>query len=77
MRFDERIQSYDRLHNLIKRQSTGTPAELAVRLGVSERTIYNMILMLENYGASVKYLRYKKSFAYEKYVSFSFNPVRE
>lgn len=75
MDFISRLQLYDRLHHLIRRHSTGTPKDLAAKFNVSERTVYNMIDILRDYGAEICYCRKRNSFYYAREVSFSFNPV--
>jgi transcriptional antiterminator len=37
------FKQLDRLHTLVKLKSTGSPKELALKLGVSERTVYRLL----------------------------------
>jgi DeoR/GlpR family transcriptional regulator of sugar metabolism len=46
MKYIERIA---RIEDLIQRKATGRPRELAVSLGVSERTVYRIIQDMINY----------------------------
>jgi len=46
----ERLQ---RLHGLIENERTGTPKELALRMRISERLIYNLIDQLKDYDAGI------------------------
>jgi len=57
----ERLQ---RLHQLIKNERTGTPKELASRMYVSERLIYNLIDQLKDYDAGICYDRSRKTYYY-------------
>lgn len=58
----ERLQ---RLHRLIECEVTGTPKELAKRLGVSERSIYCFLEELKDYQATIAYDRRRKTYFYQ------------
>ena len=66
------ISRTKRLDTLIRRKSTGTPAQLANRLGVSEATIYRYIQELKFMGAPIKYCRERQSYKYEKEFELEF-----
>lgn len=72
MTFIERVQILERLHHLIRRRGTGSPAELAARLYVSERTIYNLLDDLKALGAKISYCKSRRSYFYEKDFSTGF-----
>jgi len=57
----ERLQQ---LHNLIDTQSTGSPGELADKLNVSERLVYNLIEQLKDFEAAICYSRKSKTYYY-------------
>lgn len=63
-----------RLDALIKIKGTGSPKELANRIGVSERSIYKYIQLMKDYGAPIKFSSGKRSYYYEEtgqfYISF-------
>lgn len=61
-----------RLDNLIRRKSTGSPSQLAQRLGVSEATIYRYIQELKDMGAPIKYCRERQSYRYESEFQLEF-----
>lgn len=65
----------DRLDQLIRMKATGTPSQLANRLDVSERTVYNLIGHLKSLGAEIAYSRDRMSFIYENEILFSFQLV--
>ena len=67
----KRIQQIERINALIRRKGTGTPAELAKKLNVSERTVYNLIDLMIRMGAPIYYCNERKSFCYEYDVEFS------
>lgn len=45
------LERIDRLHHLIRCQATGTPDELATRLHISRRQLYNILEFLRDVGA--------------------------
>ena len=64
MKFLEEIERLKRLDQLIRLKATGTPAQLASRLHVSERTVYNEILTLRLLGAPVEFCKVRNSYFY-------------
>ncbi|WP_420457938.1 HTH domain-containing protein [Neolewinella sp.] len=71
-----RLNQFDRLHNLIKRKATGNSEELAKKLNVSERTVYNMIDTLKDFGADIRFSKEYRSFVYLSPIYFSFDPTK-
>jgi transcriptional antiterminator len=66
------IRKIVRLHKLIKNQRTGSPKELAEKIGVSERSVYNYIgYMRIELNAPISYEEEKRSYCYE--YDFDFN----
>ena len=61
-----------RIDSLIRRKSTGSPRDLANRLGVSEATVYRYILELKNMGAPIQYCRDRQSYYYEESFDLDF-----
>lgn len=60
------IRKIVRLHKLIKNQRTGSPKELAEKIGVSERSVYNYIgYMKIELNAPISYEEEKRSYCYE------------
>lgn len=64
-----------RLHNLIRRKSTGSPADLARKLGCSERSVYNKIDRLKDFHLPVVYDPERQSYCYTCEVSIVFNII--
>ncbi|MGW8122725.1 hypothetical protein ACV07N_08690 [Roseivirga echinicomitans] len=64
----ERIQ---RIHELIRRKATGSPKELASRLGISERQLYNLLDLMKQLGAPIVYSITLCSYHYEHEVTWS------
>lgn len=77
MNFFDRINRLDRIISLIRRRATGTPKAFACRLGCSERTLYNELEILRQYGAEIEYCTERKSFQFAEEISLCFYPVRQ
>ncbi len=58
------IEIINMLHRLILLENTGTPDELAEKLHLSRRQVYNFIDELKYIGAKVIYSRSKHTFFY-------------
>ncbi|MEN9303109.1 MAG: hypothetical protein RL264_1538 [Bacteroidota bacterium] len=59
------LEKIKRLLHLIERKQTGKPAELAQKLGVSRRMIYNYFkLVKEELGVPLAFDNYKQSFIF-------------
>lgn len=65
MKFIEQIERIQYLDKLIKKRSTGTPEELANRLGISRSQLYNIIGYLNDIGTEINYSRMRRTFYYE------------
>jgi len=52
------------LEKLIRQRRTGTPDELARRLSISRRALYDIIDELKTHGVDIKYCRTRCSFHY-------------
>lgn len=67
------IRIIKKIHERIKTESTGTPKELASKLDVSERTVYNYIkFMREELKAPIRYNRMKDTYQYVTICSINF-----
>lgn len=67
----EKLREIERLDQLIRLKSTGSPSELASRLQRSERSVYQLINMMKNMGAPVYYCNNQRSYCYRYGVEFS------
>jgi len=65
------------IDHLIRIKGTGAPAELAVKIGVSERSMYDYIRLMKEFGAPVVYSRARKSYYYQENGSFIVRFVSE
>ena len=53
-----------KMHELLLHSNTGTPEELAQKLHVSKRQLYNLVDEFRAMGASIKYSRESKTYYY-------------
>jgi predicted DNA-binding transcriptional regulator YafY len=62
----ERLERTRRLDTLIRKRATGSPDDLADRMGVSLATIYRWLKELKAFGMPVKYCRKRKTYYYDR-----------
>jgi predicted DNA-binding transcriptional regulator YafY len=60
------IDRLSRLDHLIRIKGTGTPAQLAERLNLSERSIYDYINFMKGLGCPIKFDSHRESYFYEE-----------
>ena len=60
------------LVTLIEHERTGTPAELAQRLGVTDRTVKRYIAQLRAMGADISFCSHLNSYHFASPVTFRF-----
>jgi hypothetical protein len=66
-----------RLDCLIRIQGTGKPNDLSVKLGISNRRLYEYIAFMKcELNAPIIYERYKQTYRYEKECNFCFDGKR-
>lgn len=58
------LQRLIRLDHLIQYKSTGTPADCAQKIGISERSLYDYLKILKEMGAPVKFSRGRRTYYY-------------
>ena len=66
MKLFEYLDRISMMHKLVSRQKTGTPEELAQRLGVSRTSLYELIDELRSRGAPISYSKSSKTFFYRQ-----------
>lgn len=67
-----------RLNELINSEQTGSPKELASKLDISIRTVYNYIaFMKKEMKAPIIYDYQRLSYVYEEECEFNFNAVEK
>lgn len=66
-KYFERLQ---RLHRLIRKRGTGSPFELARKLELSERSVFEYIRVMKEMGGPIAFCSVRNSYYYEKEVHF-------
>ncbi|MEM6736021.1 MAG: HTH domain-containing protein [Bacteroidota bacterium] len=66
----EKLKQIERIDALIRRKATGTPGQLAKKLRLSERQVYNVIKLMKDMGAPIFFCPFRKSYCYEYEVEF-------
>lgn len=66
MRFIKQVERLQKLNKLIRQKNTGTPDELAERLGLKRSQLYEVIELLKTHGAPIEYSRKMCTFYYSK-----------
>ena len=70
MNLTKYLARFDRLHHLIRKKATGSPAELALKLGLSERAVFEYIRAMRDMGAPISFCAYRRTYYYEHEVQF-------
>ena len=73
MNFIRQIERLQLLNKLLEQERTGTPEELAQRLGIKRRTLYDMIESIKSLGADVVYDRKLQTFYYRNHQKIKVN----
>lgn len=71
MQLFESINRAQRIHQLIRTESTGTPCEFAERLKLSRRQLYYCLEEFKDFGAEIVYNRVKNTFYYANDFEFA------
>jgi len=66
MKTIKNLERLQQVHGLIKSETTGSPSNLANRLHVSERLVYNLIEQLKDFNANICYDRSRKTYYYSE-----------
>ncbi|UII34252.1 helix-turn-helix domain-containing protein [Fulvivirga ulvae] len=64
------IEKIERLDLQIRQGSTGNAAELAQKLGISKRSVFNYLKWMKDRGAPITFSRIRKSYIYDQEVEF-------
>lgn len=65
-----------RIDHLIQMKGTGTLEKLGKRLGMSRTSVYECLKLMKEFGAPIKYCKYRQTYYYDEEGSFniSFRP---
>lgn len=69
----KRIEKILQIHEVIKKEQTGSSSELSVRLNISQRTVQNYIDELRMFGATILYDRNRNTYYYTNDFSIEFH----
>ena len=64
MKTIKNLERLQQIHSLIEKECTGSPAQMASRLHISERLVYNLIEQLKDFKARICYDRSRKTYYY-------------
>lgn len=59
------LQRLNRIDHLIRIKGTGTPVQLASKLGLSVRSVYEYLNLMREFGAPIKFDNYRETYYYE------------
>jgi len=65
MTFLEKLNAIKRLDQLIRLNATGTPSKLSNKLGISRRSVFDLINLMKAMNAPIDYCNYSQSYFYE------------
>lgn len=68
--FIRKIEMINRIDQLIRLQATGTPNELASKLGISKTKLYRLLNIMRDLNAPVEYDFSNQNFIYEEDVIY-------
>jgi predicted DNA-binding transcriptional regulator YafY len=60
------LNRLERIDSLIRIKGTGTPIQLANRIGVSERCLYKYLNLMKEFGAPIKFCNSRQSYYYDE-----------
>lgn len=62
---------------IIRRRQSGSADQIAHKLGVSRRTVFEYIEILKSLGADIEYDNYRKSYHYKHGGKFYFKFIKD
>lgn len=60
------LHRLERIDHLIQIKGTGSPIQLANRIGVSERCLYKYLNIMKEFGAPIKFCNARQSYYYDE-----------
>jgi transcriptional antiterminator len=66
MSFLKHITLYENLKKLIEAEKTGSPLQLAEKLNISERQVYNYIKEMNHCGENIAYCKKRQTYHYNR-----------
>lgn len=62
----ESFKRIERIDQLIRIRGTGTATELAEKLGISRKSVYNLLNEMKDRGAPIKFDQFRGSYYYDE-----------
>lgn len=62
----ESFKRMERIDQLIRIKGTGTAEQLAEKLGISRRSVYNLLSEMKDRGAPIKFDQFRGSYYYDE-----------
>ena len=66
MNFIKQLERIKKMHLLISKEKTGVPDDFAKQLHLSRSRMYDLLDVLKEFDATIKYCKKKESFYYDK-----------
>ena len=64
------LKKIEYLDWLVRQRSTGTAEELAEKLRISKRSVFNYLNWMKEHGAPIRYNSFRRSYEYKEEVEF-------
>ncbi len=77
MKFLETGRRIETIDQLIRQKRTGTPKQLAQRLGISKSSMYKSIELMKMLDAPILYCAKNKTYYYSQHCKFTFGFLLE
>ena len=71
MNLSKYFERFQRLHSMIRKKATGSPVELAGKLNLSERAVFEYIHAMREMGAPIIFCKIRRTYYYEREVKFN------
>ena len=71
MNLSKYFERFQRLHGMIRKKATGSPSELADKLALSERAVFEYIRAMREMGAPIAFCPVRRTYYYEREVRFN------
>lgn len=70
MNFIHKLYQIERIHHLIKMKATGTPGQLAEKMGICKRQLYRYLSLMKELDAPIQYNSRRQTYEYTDAVEF-------
>lgn len=75
--FEKTMQRLETLDHLIKIKGTGSPDQLAIKLGISRTQVFEYLNFMRDHGANITFCKYRESYCYSEDGSFIFGFIKK